>query len=457
MSKPNVSVVMPVYNSAKYLKECLNSLVRQTLKDIEIICVDDGSNDESLGILNEFHEHDDRILVFTQENQGAAEARNRGLKIAKGRYVIFLDSDDVFESDMLEKMYCKVEDSNVEMAICNFDVLAKRFESNNEYDMRKKHAYAGAFDITKLPLNGLVEFVHANPWTKLIRKSFLIDNNIVFQNQKSANDLYFSYLAGLLAKSMCYINDAAPKVHYRMNITSQISANRSVLDVYNAFKRLYEEAIFRNLDSNKIKYIYVSALIHISRELLSGTGDSKDQKKHFFNFFQKEGVLAFCSDFFSTDLGSYNELLRFFLHEAYDAKRLRQTLVKTQLEFSAEKKKALFDFCCNKKTVFWGIGEYGQCILPECNKIGLHFSYVCDGKKNGQFAFGYDIVSFSDIKEGIDCVFVSTNKFFSDICKEIESIATQSVEVVNLARFLTDDCNIKDCIVCVEPILKPND
>ena len=98
-----VSVIMPVYNVEKYLHQCMDSLVQQTLTDIEIICVDDGSTDNSLAILQEYAQRDSRIIVLQQKNSGAGVARNTGMKIVKGEYLAIVDSDDFFELDMLEK------------------------------------------------------------------------------------------------------------------------------------------------------------------------------------------------------------------------------------------------------------------------------------------------------------------------------------------------------------------
>ena len=97
---PKVSVIIPVYNVEQYLRECLNSVIKQTLKEIEIICVDDGSTDNSLDILKEYAEKDHRITIITQKNLHAGVARNAGLSIAKGEYLSFLDSDDFFELNL---------------------------------------------------------------------------------------------------------------------------------------------------------------------------------------------------------------------------------------------------------------------------------------------------------------------------------------------------------------------
>ena len=100
-----ISVIVPVYNVEKYLSECLDSVLSQDEKDIEVICVNDGSTDKSLEILKEYKEKDDRIIIVTQDNKGLAEARNSGLNVAKGEYIFFLDSDDKMREGTLSKLY----------------------------------------------------------------------------------------------------------------------------------------------------------------------------------------------------------------------------------------------------------------------------------------------------------------------------------------------------------------
>ena len=116
-----ISVIVPVYNSEKYLKQCLDSIVGQTFKDIEIICVNDGSTDSSSQILAEYASKDDRFVIINQENGGAGKARNTGLDASRGKYLSFLDSDDFFESTMLEKAYKKIEQDNSDFVVYNSD------------------------------------------------------------------------------------------------------------------------------------------------------------------------------------------------------------------------------------------------------------------------------------------------------------------------------------------------
>ena len=115
-----VSVIIPVYNVEKYLRECIDSILNQTLHELELICVDDGSTDGSLEILQAYEKKDNRVTVLTQHNQGAGAARNKGLQIAKGEYLSFLDADDFFAPGMLEEAYRKCK--SVSADVCVYQV-----------------------------------------------------------------------------------------------------------------------------------------------------------------------------------------------------------------------------------------------------------------------------------------------------------------------------------------------
>ena len=136
LNKIKVSVIIAVYNTERFLKQCMDSIVNQTLRDIEIICVNDGSTDDSLMILNKYAESDDRVLVYTKENEGlgGASARNYGLERAQGEYISILDSDDFFELDMLEKAVKRAESTNADIVVFG----------GYEYDERNGNTYTVA-------------------------------------------------------------------------------------------------------------------------------------------------------------------------------------------------------------------------------------------------------------------------------------------------------------------------
>ena len=218
---PKVSVIIPVFNAEQYLRECLDSVVNQTLKDIEIICIDDGSTDGSLDILNEYAQKDNRIMILTQQNQGAGMARNKGLEIAKGEYLSFLDSDDFFELDMLEKMCEKAFTTKSEFVVCNFDVYntnTKAFglwpDSKIPEYLYSKETFSYK-DITNIFTN-----ISGHVWNKLFLTSFIRNNNIKFQSTLTLNDQYFSALCKILAQRIASIDKVF--VHYRTGLKNNI-------------------------------------------------------------------------------------------------------------------------------------------------------------------------------------------------------------------------------------------
>lgn len=135
----DVSVIIPVYNSENYLEKCLNSLLRQTLENIEIICINDGSTDKSLELLNKYAKEDSRIKVISKENGGAASARNRGLDNVNGKYVAFVDADDWIDFDMLEKLYNLSESKKTDIIIfkmLDYDEKNDKFYKSNYYKIK---------------------------------------------------------------------------------------------------------------------------------------------------------------------------------------------------------------------------------------------------------------------------------------------------------------------------------
>ena len=148
---PLVSVIIPIFNVENYLKKCLKSIINQTLKDIEIICINDGSSDSSLNILNDFASSDERIIVLSQKNHGPAKSRNEGLKIAKGKYIFFVDSDDYIQDYTLEKLYENAKNNEVQSVENGLSVLNEKQENekNNEIKETEENDNIKAIDEAK--------------------------------------------------------------------------------------------------------------------------------------------------------------------------------------------------------------------------------------------------------------------------------------------------------------------
>lgn len=243
--EPKVSVIIPVYNVEEYLRQCLDSVINQTLKEIEIICVDDGSTDSSLEILKEYAAKDHRITLITQQNLHAGVARNAGLAVAKGEYLSFLDSDDFFELNMLEETYNKAIKDNSDIVIFNFynyDNISKIEKTSYAYDKK----FLNTFSPKKF--KDYIYFISTPaPWNKIFKSSLIKNESLKFENLQSCNDITFVNSALSFATNISVVNKYF--VHYRNNLTSNISANRvsMPINILLAFSKLKYNLLKKNV------------------------------------------------------------------------------------------------------------------------------------------------------------------------------------------------------------------
>ncbi len=209
MPEVKVSVIIPVYNTEKYLKKCLDSIVNQTLKDIEIICVDDGSKDSSLQILNEYSKIDNRIKIITQENSGAAIARNKGVDAAKGEYLYFIDSDDYVDYSFLEKMYSQISCTDSDICLCertDYDELRDKYYVVPDA-INTKMLPAKVFNVDYIS-DKIFQICTIGLISKIFNRNFIVSNNIKFQNLSSCNDVLFYFITLVLAKKITYVEES---------------------------------------------------------------------------------------------------------------------------------------------------------------------------------------------------------------------------------------------------------
>ena len=300
MSK--VSVIIPIYNVEEYLEECLDSVIEQTLEDIEIICIDDGSTDNSLTILKEYERKDKRIKVLSQNNQGAGKARNYGLEIAQGEYLAFIDGDDFYDNNFCEQMYNKAISTNSDVVICsarNYNVLNKKY-SNISWSL--VYEYLPSKDVFnyKDMKDYIFLFSQNWNWNKLFKKEFIDNNKITFQNLFRTNDLLFTCKALILADKISVVKNELINYRTGMTTNSQSTNHLHPYDFYEAFKALreylisigkYEEVeqsyinwslggLVYNIDSVKVKSIKKEMGKYLYNNCLESLGlHSVDYKK----------------------------------------------------------------------------------------------------------------------------------------------------------------------------------
>ncbi|MBQ3440951.1 glycosyltransferase [Candidatus Saccharibacteria bacterium] len=208
MKNPKISIIIPVYNAEKYLAECLESAKKQTLKEIEIICVNDGSTDKSLEIIKKMSLDDKRFVIIDQKNQGVIAARKAGYRKATGEYIIWVDNDDILELDMCDQLYNAAKEHDSDIVICNYRLYPK--DRNTIKKKISYKSYSGEVDWEFMLKNS------GTPWNKISRRSFLAKNKVetLYDNLGEAT---FGVLLGF-ADRVATID--TPLYNYRVGHTS---------------------------------------------------------------------------------------------------------------------------------------------------------------------------------------------------------------------------------------------
>lgn len=245
---PKISIVVPVYNVEKYLSQCLDSIINQTFKDFECICVNDGSPDNSLAILQEYASKDNRIKIINQENKGLPCARNTGFKYVQSPYVAFVDSDDWLDKNYLQILYKTIEETNSDVVTCNYE---KYYEKENKFvsDILPQERKFCVHD----KLSSKIEKAYAQPtvWNKIIKTKILKDNDIKFFEGFANEDSPFMSLVFLLSDKIVYVEN--PLYFYRIRGNSITSNNKKVFtDKVINFMNLIEDIINRQMFNDDI-------------------------------------------------------------------------------------------------------------------------------------------------------------------------------------------------------------
>ena len=261
MDKPKISVVIPVYNAEKYLEKCLDSILQQTFREIEVICVDDGSQDTSKQILLRYASQDSRVIVVEQSNMYAGVARNRGMELAKGKYLIFLDADDFFHPDMLRRAYVCSEQHRADITIFN----VKCFSDQTKITFNGKWLYNKDLIPQKQPFSihdicsQIFQITTAAPWNKLFNREFIQRERILFQGTRSTNDVYFVNLALVLAERIVTMDRSL--LYYRVDTKNNLqnTQEQSPFDFYVACRALKE-----SLEQRKILQVVEQSFVNFA-------------------------------------------------------------------------------------------------------------------------------------------------------------------------------------------------
>ena len=274
-----VSVVIPVYNVEKYLRDCLDTIVNQTLEDIEIICVNDGSTDKSLDILNEYASKVERMRVLSQDNGGHAVATNVGMTYATGEYLFLMDSDDILKLNALEDTYSIAKEKDVDFVLfkaINYDDEKDEYYEAENYSMNKIARIVKDNIFSYEDLGDAIFDITVTPWSKLYNRSFIEENNITFPEGLVFDDNVFFWKVLFSAKRIYFYKEflftrrwysTSSTTKGDLRFIDSIAVFNLVWDVFREFnlfekykKILYDKKVFlANMRFDRIKEEYREA------------------------------------------------------------------------------------------------------------------------------------------------------------------------------------------------------
>lgn len=232
---PKVSVLIPIYNVEKYLRQCLDSVVNQTLKDIEIICINDGSTDNSLSIIKEFADRDKRIKIIDKKNTGYGHSMNCGLEIAQGEYIGIIESDDFADLNMFETLYNQTDDTKIDIVKSNY------WDQVGDYAKFMEVLNPLPYDQIFSPKN-YANVIFQRPiavWSAIYRREFLVENNIFFQETPGASyqDVSFVFKSMCCAEKAIFIKNAF--LHYRVdNPNASMKSKQKIYCIFDEFDEM---------------------------------------------------------------------------------------------------------------------------------------------------------------------------------------------------------------------------
>lgn len=279
---PEISIVVPIYNAEKYLDKCLNSLVKQTFQNIEILAFNDGSVDRCKDILCEYKErYPDKIRVFEQENIGISRTRNRGIQEAKGKYIAFIDSDDSVDVTFCERLYKKIEQDGLDVVVCDYYEVAS--------ESRKTIHFESCGNSTVYEKPELLYRINTSPWNKLYNRKFLVDNGIDFPVGLKYEDVVF--MQKIFARGARIGSVGVPLVYYVIHPGSESTVvKKNVFDIFHILDKVCEEYEKGEKEDYQRIYTYLEQFV-INRITVYNLQQIYQEEEELVNEFIEKGFI----------------------------------------------------------------------------------------------------------------------------------------------------------------------
>lgn len=429
-----ISIIVPVYNVEKFVEECIESLVEQTLDEIEILLIDDCSTDGSKNIIEKYQKkYSSKItLLEMKQNSKQGAARNVGLKKAAGKYVMFVDSDDILDRNACERMYYEAEKQNADIVFCDY----VSFQSQTREEYYQQHVYKEYMgELTKRKKEILLT-TSVVPWAKIIRRELIISYDIFFTENIFFEDQATTYLYYLFAKKVVKVEEALYK--YRLHSQSTTGA---VIDDNKLVQRIKSAEIFVNrIKENGLYEEYKTAVDYFIIEQMYCLSIDIYMRNHCVEQhinvdFVLEKLHQLCPKYRENKYYKYflteknrkiieaHEKSEQYLKEIYCEKIIEQYCnnYTSQLIWHRPAIKELKKMIDRNgyKTVLWGAGKSAINIIEVCNKEGIVFDYLTDSNIQllGKTVAGFKVTDISKIKDEIDLIVIEFSAHKHDIDK----------------------------------------
>ena len=440
-----ISIIMPVYNAEKYLRETIQSILRQSYKDYELICVDDASCDSTTEILQQFQNQDKRIkIMYNKRHLGAAASRNRGITESLGNYITFLDGDDIFDEDMLRFAYNKLEETGADIVMYKYmhvpsqEIYEKKYVCHTRNFI--KQFTQQPFSIGECDPITYMKW-SSSPCDKCFKKSFITENDLRFQTLSSANDAYFVEMALLFAPKVIALNSEKVMVYARDHDNpTRISFDRDPMCVYYAMEKIGRALIDRKVFEPLSEHYYLRTFYNLRGALLKTKTDKN--KKAFYDFLRDEGIdhlISLAPSWYGKMNLHIHTLFQNFKELEYDTHwYLYENLLAYYLRENSSIIENIFKKYRECKKILWGAGENGRVFLKYLNENGAEVSVVVDksNEKQGKIIEGYNISKPLDVIEDNDVIFTTSYSVSRGVK---EYLKDRKITVVDIGELLGKD------------------
>ncbi|PRM94464.1 hypothetical protein CJ673_06125 [Aliarcobacter cryaerophilus] len=427
-----VSIIIPIYNSDKYLKRCLDSVVSQSLKEIEIICIDDCSSDKSIKIVEDFTKSDERIKLFkNKRNRGVSFCRNYGIKIANSEYIGFVDSDDSINISMYKTMYELAKKDDSCMVICNFRVIdkfgIKEFKTFSK-NQTKEFLFQKILSKELMP----------HPWNKIYKKELFIKNKIKYLENRVYEDAEATHKLVYYADKIAICEDILYNYYINSNSITTSFDYKKIDDIFYVLKStkkfLKSEKIFEIYNKeylSMIKILIKNVLYHLAHQKTSMKFKLENLNYLWKNINQYEDIKFI----------PYSIML-FFLYEAClmlkDNKKYLDSFSRNidVDKYKIENIKNLvyeeLGLCYNiinqiknknmSKIYLYGAGDIAKKLIPGIEKLNIEILEIIDSNaQNGDSLLGYKVNKFENINFQSNTIVVASEASAYEITEFLEN------------------------------------